>query len=62
MPAITMIIWLGTTPAQMQAVQAAQPAVYRHDIIRVEEQRATTAERATEPRAKTRAELPSSMR
>ncbi|MBK9000688.1 MAG: hypothetical protein IPM35_33625 [Myxococcales bacterium] len=62
MPAITMIIWLGTSPAQMQAVQAAQPTVYRQDLIRVEEQRAITAVRTSEPRAKTRAELPSSMR
>lgn len=62
MSAITMIIWLGTTPAQMQAVQAAQATVYRQDLIRVEEQRATTAERPIEPRAKARAELPSSMR
>lgn len=62
MSAITMIIWLGTTPAQMQAVQAAQPAVYKQDLIRVEEQRAVTAERTAEPRAKGRAELPNSMR
>ncbi|GMV16719.1 MAG: hypothetical protein AMXMBFR56_49430 [Polyangiaceae bacterium] len=62
MPAITMIIFLGTTPAQVQAVQAAQPTAYKQDLIRVEEQRAATAERTSEPRPKTRAELPSSMR
>lgn len=62
MPAITMIIWLGTTPAQMQAVQAAQVTTYRQDLIRVEEQRAVSAERTSELRAKGRAELPSSMR
>ncbi|MBE7480639.1 MAG: hypothetical protein HS104_11740 [Polyangiaceae bacterium] len=63
MPAITMIIWLGTTPAQVQAVQAGQatPAI-KYDMIRVEQQRAVTAERTSEPRAKARAELPSSMR
>lgn len=62
MPPIVMIIWLGTTPAQVQAVQAAQltPAA-RYDLIRVEEQR-DQIERANEPKAKTRAELPSSMR
>ena len=62
MHAVAMIIWLGTTPAQMQAVQAAQPTVYKQDLIRVEEQRAMMAERTAEPRAKRRAELPSSMR
>lgn len=63
MPAITMIIWLGTTPAQVQAVQSAQttPAA-RYDLIRVEEQRALSVERASEPRAKMRVELPSSIR
>lgn len=63
MEAITMIIFLGVTPAQMQAVQSAQvtPAA-RYDMIRAEEQRATMAERTSEPRAKTRPDLPSSMR
>lgn len=61
MEAIAMVIWLGVTPGQMQAVQAAQPAVYKQDLIRVEEQRAEV-ERTGESRAKTRAELPSSMR
>lgn len=62
MQAIAMVIWLGVTPGQVQAVQAAQPPVYKQDLIRVEEQRATTAEATGESRAKTRAELPSSMR
>lgn len=55
MQAIAMVIWLGTTPAQMQSVQAAQvtPAA-RYDLIRVEEQR-VQAERTAEPRSKTRA-------
>ncbi len=63
MHAIAMIIYLGVSPAQMQAIQSAQvtPAV-RYDLIRIEEQRAMTAERAREPSAKKRAELPSSMR
>lgn len=61
MPAVAMIIWLGVTPAEVQAVQSAQPAVYRQDLIRVQEQRAQ-AERTIEPRVKTRAELPNSMR
>lgn len=61
MQAIAMVIWLGVTPGQVQAVQAAQPTVYRQDLIRVEEQRAE-AERTSEQGAKTQAELPSSMR
>lgn len=61
MEAITMIIFLGLTPGQMQAVQASQPTPYRQDLIRVAEQRAQV-ERANEPRAKVRAELPNSMR
>lgn len=63
MHAVTMIVWLGTTPAQMQAVQSAQatPAA-RYDMIRVKEQRATMTERTSEPRAKIRAEPPTSMR
>lgn len=62
MEAIAMVIWLGVTPAQLQAVQAAQPAVYRQDLIRVQEQRAIMAERASEPRAQKKPELPNSMR
>lgn len=50
MDAITMVIWLGLTPGQMQAVQSAQPTVYRQDLIRVHEQRAR-AEHASELRA-----------
>lgn len=61
MPAITMIIWLGTTPAQVQAVQSAQPTVYKQDLIRVEERRVQAGGTA-EPKAKTQAALPSSTR
>ncbi len=61
MQAIAMVIWLGFTPGQMQAVQAAQPTVYRQDLIRVEERR-FQAERTSEPRAQKKPELPNSMR
>lgn len=62
MDAIAMIIFLGITPGQMQAVQAAQPTLYKQDLIRAEEQRAAAAERTGEPKAKARVELPNSMR
>lgn len=62
MEAITMVIWLGLTPGQMQAVQAAQPAVYRQDMLRVEEQHAMPAKRTSELRAKAQTQLPSSTR
>lgn len=50
MEAFAMVIWLGVTPTQLQAVQSAQPVSYRQDLIRVQEQRAQ-ADHAIETRA-----------
>jgi hypothetical protein len=64
MEAIAMVIWLGVTPTQLQAVQSAQPGSYRQNLIRVQDQRAQ-AEHAIElgaPRDGRSSAPPSSMR
>lgn len=62
MSAVIMVVWLGVSPAQVQAVQSAAPqSVVKHDLVR-DAQRQARQIRSDGQVDTRRSDLPSSLR